>query len=472
MRCRRNAVVQMLRWSRAMRCTIKLISWAGLAGCGLVVLLVAGCGGANDIVALPGVICPPAVAPWSVGSAYVVGSFVRYDGNVYECLQAHTAVPLWAPDLVPALWSAVLCSGGAPGTGGSTDLGAATAPPASSDLATGASGDDLAAPAPPVTGAGDMATKPPPSSPSDLAEPPPPPPATPKLLVGYFQSWSDPWQASGAATTLAQLPSYLNVVNLAYMEPDTKYVKGSYDLSTTGLGFAYSGTVLRDAVAAAHQNRPGSKILVAVGGSTFTAWSAFNASAVAAFVSDFGLDGVDLDYQPVSAACTSNGTVSCPSDGEYVGVVNAMRAAMARPRWLTLAAWNVGAYGEGSWQTAPPASSSMGIALAVLKNAGSALDLVNVMSYDGSPTYSPAQALAAYQHYFKGPIAMGVEVPPESWGGHVETLAEVDALADAVSSAKAAGLMIWSVQKAGPAQQFASEMCTKLGLSSCTTPLF
>ena len=79
---------------------------------------------------------------------------------------------------------------------------------------------------------------------------------------------------------------------------------------------------------------------------------------------------------------------------------------------------------------------------------------------------------AAYQYYFKGPIAMGVEVPPEAWGGHVYTIAEIDALADAVNAKGAAGLMLWSMQKQTAAQQFATEMCTKLKLSNCAAPMF
>ena len=148
-----------------------------------------------------------------------------------------------------------------------------------------------------------------------------------------------------------------------------------------------------------------------------------------------------------------------------------MRAALPKPYWVSIAGFSVGAYGEGQWAAAPPASSYAGLSLAVLKQAGSALDLVNVMSYDAGPSYSPTQALQAYQHYFSGKITMGIEVPPEAWGGHVTTLAEIDTLAAAVNASGAAGLMLWSIQKPGPAQQFATEMCNKLALGGCSTPM-
>ena len=73
------------------------------------------------------------------------------------------------------------------------------------------------------------------------------------------------------------------------------------------------------------------------------------------------------------------------------------------------------------------------MALALLRSsAGPLLDWVNVMSFDAGPTYKPVEALEAYQNYFCGPVLMGVEVPPEAWGGHVYTIPEVRALADGV----------------------------------------
>jgi chitinase len=296
------------------------------------------------------------------------------------------------------------------------------------------------------------------------------------LFVGYYQTWSDQWKANGADTVLAHLPSYVNVVNLAFMQPNTTYAQGSVSLSGTGVSVPYDGPTLKAAIAALHGNSPSTKVLVSVGGATYTAWSAFSAPAVAAFVADFGLDGVDIDYEPSNPNCSNaTGAVICPSsDAEYVSVVSSMRSAMPRPKWLSIAAWSVGAYGEGQWANAPPTGSPyLGIALAVSKDipASAALDLVNVMSYDAGPAYVPSQALQAYRHYFTGRIAMGVEVPPEAWGGHVETLPEIDALAAVVQSSGAAGMMLWSLQKPGSAQQFASEICTKLGLGNCSAPL-
>ncbi len=330
-------------------------------------------------------------------------------------------------------------NGGAGGTGGSGTTGSGTT--GSGSTASGAGGSGGAGP-------GD------------------------KLFVGYYQTWSDSWKADGADTVLANLPSYVNVVNLSFAKPNMTYSPGSLSLSGTGVDVPYDGPTLKVAIAALHKKNPGTRVMLSVGGATFPSFGTFNAGAIAEFVKDFGLDGVDIDYEPSSPSCSiSGGHVSCPSDAEYVSVVKTMRAALPSPYWISIAAFSVGAYGEDAWASAPPASSYGGISLAVLKQAGSALDLVNVMSYDASPVFDPVQALHAYQHYFSGRIAMGIEVPPEAWGGHIETVAEIDTLADAVNASGAAGLMLWSIQKPGPAQEFATEMCVKLGLSSCSTPM-
>jgi hypothetical protein len=36
--------------------------------------------------------------------AYSVGQKVSYNGELYQCIQAHTSEPNWEPPVVPALW--------------------------------------------------------------------------------------------------------------------------------------------------------------------------------------------------------------------------------------------------------------------------------------------------------------------------------------------------------------------------------
>lgn len=47
---------------------------------------------------------PPEEGTWETGTAYQAGDQVTYDGQEYECLQAHTAQTGWEPPNTPALW--------------------------------------------------------------------------------------------------------------------------------------------------------------------------------------------------------------------------------------------------------------------------------------------------------------------------------------------------------------------------------
>lgn len=62
----------------------------------------------QDMTPVPPTSGPPA---WSgAGVAYAVGDQVTYNGQTYQCLQAHTSQPDWTPDAVPALWQLVAAS--------------------------------------------------------------------------------------------------------------------------------------------------------------------------------------------------------------------------------------------------------------------------------------------------------------------------------------------------------------------------
>lgn len=57
---------------------------------------------------------PELIAPWVSGSAYLVTERVRYNGQLYRCVQAHTSQEGWEPDKTPALWTAVAKPGEIP----------------------------------------------------------------------------------------------------------------------------------------------------------------------------------------------------------------------------------------------------------------------------------------------------------------------------------------------------------------------
>ncbi|NNM59671.1 MAG: glycoside hydrolase family 18 protein, partial [Legionellales bacterium] len=303
--------------------------------------------------------------------------------------------------------------------------------------------------------------------------------------VGYFETWSDAWAADAAHTELAQVPTYINYVMLSFMKPDAKYVAGSLDFTDTGLQFGYSGQMLKDAVNALKTANPNVKIILSVGGATYPNWDSLNTQAIVDIVKDFGLDGVDIDYE-VDPGCSvgTDKLVHCTIDQKYAAIVTALRQALPRPYQVTIAGWSTGAYGEDQWVNAPPGGSHTGEMLPLLRTNGQDLDMINVMSYDAGTSFDPNEALAAYQHYFNGAVAMGIEVPPEAWGGHVYTLPAVADLTSAVqeSASKTGhppGMMIWALQidakgTASPdnpsAEMMSVQICQQMGLGNCTQP--
>lgn len=305
----------------------------------------------------------------------------------------------------------------------------------------------------------------------------PQPPSNSKYrYVGYYQSWSDPWVGTASASRLANLPAYVNIVALSFMRPDAIYKSGGMQLTGTGLEFSSSPDVVKSAIALLKERNPGTKVLVAVGGATYTNFKEMNTAAIAAFVKDFGLDGVDLDYEPSNPNCqASGGKVSCSTDDEYISAVRALKSALPPSSLLTTAAWSIGAYGVGDYVNAQPQGQYTGMAVNMLKTVGSMLDMVFIMSYDAGMTYEPKQAFLAYSALFSGDVMLGVEVAKEASGDHVISINEVNSLADFIKSKNGAGMMIWSLQKqntAGPsADSISQAACTKLGLAQCTCPI-
>ena len=54
------------------------------------------------------------------------------------------------------------------------------------------------------------------------------------------------------------------------MRPDCTYTKGSLTFGGTGLDFSSEGAVVRDAVTTLKAKRPNTRVLLGVGGATYT----------------------------------------------------------------------------------------------------------------------------------------------------------------------------------------------------------
>jgi chitinase len=299
--------------------------------------------------------------------------------------------------------------------------------------------------------------------------------ASPKMFVGYFESWSEKWANDGNSAKLANLPSYVNVVNLAFMKPEGQY-SGNLNIGSTGLSFPYDGKTLKTAITALKKRNPGTKVLISVGGATFTNWGHLNEGAIAHFVKDFGLDGVDVDYEPTSPACSSNnGQVSCRTDQEFINVIKRVRAVLPRPYIVSIAGFSIGAYGQGNFKSASPQGDHTGVSVNMLKSVGNLLDWIHIMSYDAGNSFNPETAFWAYKSLFSGKITIGIEIPPEAWGGHVYTMSQVGRLGDFVNNNGGSGLMVWSLHQKPKgnvnannpnARMVAQSACRKFGLGN------
>jgi chitinase len=326
-------------------------------------------------------------------------------------------------------------------------------------------------------------------SPAPPAPAPAPAPANPllptqKLVVAYYQTWSSPWAGTGANLDLAKTPAHVNVVVISFAKPDCTYAKGSLSFLGTGLDFSSDGAVVRDAIRTLKANNPGTRVLLAVGGATYTNFAALNMQCVKDIVTDFGMDGADIDYEPASPNCQrlAGGTgVKCATDAESVEVSDKFRAAMPKGQYiLSTASWHVGCYGVGQWANSLPTFSQyFGVNLAMAKSAsGGSLDLINIMAYDAGGPASPAgnptgfnwreSFLSTRAAWPNAAVALGVEVPAEAWGGFASDEADVRARADFVVQNGGSGLMVWSLQKPGTpsAKTIASIACTKFDTCS------
>ncbi|MEJ6480378.1 glycosyl hydrolase family 18 protein [Nostoc punctiforme UO1] len=304
-----------------------------------------------------------------------------------------------------------------------------------------------------------------------------------KTFVGYYQSWSEQWTSNPQQMQLANIAPYVNTVIVSFIQPDATYTKGSYNFAGTGLKFSADGKVVKDAITLLKTYNTKTKVLVAVGGQAGTNFAQMNPQAIANIVKDFGFDGVDIDYEPTNVKClSSNGKVSCTSDAEFRCVVRQIRQVLPEHYLVTVAVWSIGAYGEGQWANAQPQGENTGMTLNLLRSPeGKMIDQLHIISYNAGTTYNLQETLAAYQNYFKGKVVMGVQVPPEAWGGNVYTLAKVRDVAQIVINRNAAGLMLWSLQKQvkgtpsrdnPTAEMIAKTACQVLLLGNCQQPLF
>lgn len=277
----------------------------------------------------------------------------------------------------------------------------------------------------------------------------------PRRYVVYASTWN----TSIYDLTTANIPNYITHINLSFVRPDTTYQKGSYAFDQAVAGFefiegamtnngqrtftAQQAQDLRNLIASLKAR--GTQVWISVGGWSYSQgdqWSHFNAPRVVALAQDLGASGVDIDWESSTSICNKQveSSFSCTKDGEVAGIINTLyNEIQARNAGLgiSIAGWSTGAYyvkgtafEEGKVQWGSPFGGTM---YNLVKNHGSKLSFINLMSYDAGDYFDARESYESYRAIYNGPLNMGMEIAPEGAGGAV---LEVNAPAGTVYDAE------------------------------------
>ncbi|GAA0554205.1 hypothetical protein FHS83_001714 [Rhizomicrobium palustre] len=245
-----------------------------------------------------------------------------------------------------------------------------------------------------------------------------------RVVAGYFPSWE-------SASALSSVnPAYSHVI-VAFARPDFSWDGKSF--AGTGLQFEGSPAELKRQIAAVKKR--GTKVLLAVGGTSYLKWDALAAEAgkpgpvtnqIARFVRELGFDGIDVDYE------IEGGDIA-----PYRGAILSLRRA-AQGKTLSLAAWSTGADCTKATGTAPcggkvgETDANTGRERLVFRDpaAAAAIDMVEVMSYDAGLAYDPVLGWQLYRALLPARVIVniGFEPAPEGWGKAVLVGRDQDAV--------------------------------------------
>jgi chitinase len=300
----------------------------------------------------------------------------------------------------------------------------------------------------------------------------------PHAIVAYLDSWNEPPATSAIGSSLASLPSYITVVDLAFAKPDLLYT-GNLDLLLTGLEYRYSGHILRDAIALLKLRVPATRVLLSVGGAAYTDWQALNEVAIARLVQDLHADGVDIDYEPRHPGCAMDADqhIRCAIGPVWRSVVMRLRTVLPRPALLTASVWSVGAYGEGVFADSAPTSRYTGMMLGSLRSPeASEIDMLSINAYDAGPRFNPMEAYRAYRAAWPGVLALGLEVRRRGGDGPFYSAAAVELLAGQVARDGLGAMMVYPLLAKPEGQMgdrlpdgfgLARAMCRGMALGNC-----
>ncbi len=286
----------------------------------------------------------------------------------------------------------------------------------------------------------------------------------PTQFVVYYGGWEgDEFDLN------TNLPSNVTAVNLAFAN-----ITSSLAVDTAASGWLTNPPAPNVTMQPSYinwtvykYNHPKTKILLSVGGSTYSAiWNsvltASNADAMAQSIAavvnatypvykgnisspsnllgNVSIDGVDLDVETgVRLADNISSNVAL--------LVTSLKRYLNPGKLITFAAFSVGADPNNS-QCTVAGSVHCGEDISLLQTVGSQFDWINVMAYDAGQVYATSlyqTALANYATYMpKSKILLGLDIQTQ-WPGFNETAAQLAVKAAWQMQNGYAGAMFWGV---------------------------
>lgn len=146
-----------------------------------------------------------------------------------------------------------------------------------------------------------------------------------RINNAYFPTWSEnlDWDKGAGKSKLALVEECINYITLSFLRPDTEYNDINGPMNTLFYDGEIPLTRLKEEIKASKDNYPGNRVVLAsTGGEIGGNFPKVNYDALVNGVSDLGLDGIDIDYEPNGVMTQSQTEIE-----KYIELISGFRKA-------------------------------------------------------------------------------------------------------------------------------------------------